>query len=72
MIMILGSVHDDVLYFESVMTDRREEVVMNNYKVQIGKIFNQEVLLVYDVYTSYISAMLTNYLIEKYLLFLLF
>lgn len=72
MIMILGSVHDDVLYFESVMTDRREEVVMNNYKVQIGKIFNQEVLLVYDVYTSYISAMLTNYLIEKYFVLLIF
>ena len=72
MIMILGSVHDDVLYFESVMTDRREEVVMGSYKVQIGKIFNQEVLLVYDIYTSYISAMLTNYLIEKYFVLLIF
>lgn len=72
MIMILGSHHDDILYFESVMTERREETIFFDYKIQIGKIFNQEVVLVYDVYTSYESALLTNYIIEKYFVLLIF
>lgn len=72
MILIIGSTHDDILYFESVMTERREEVVYDNYKIQIGKIFSQEVTLAYGIYTSYISSLVTNYIISKYFVVLVF
>ena len=72
MIMIVGSQHDDILYFESVMSNKREEVVLDKYKVTIGTIFNQSVILIDQVKTNYLSATLTLYLIEKYYVFLVF
>ena len=72
MILIIGSQHDDILYFESVMSNKRVEVVLDKYKVTIGTIFNQSVVLVDQVKTNYISSALTLYLIEKYFVFLVF
>ena len=72
MILIIGSQHDDILYFESVMSNKREEVVLDKYKVTIGTIFNQSVVLVDQVKTNYLSSMLTLYLVEKYFVFLVF
>lgn len=72
MILIIGSTHDDILYFESVMTNRKEETIYNKFKIEQGNIFNQEVTLVYDTYTSYTSLLITNYLIEKYFVVLVF
>lgn len=70
MIMIVGSQHDDILYFESVITNKREETVLGKFKVTIGKIFNQAVLLVDQMKTNYLSSALTLYLIEKYFVIL--
>ena len=70
MIMIIGSQHDDILYFESVITNKREELVMGKFKVTIGTIFNQAVMLVDQVKTNYLSSALTLYLIEKYFIIL--
>ena len=72
MILIIGSQHDYILYFESVMSNKREETVLDKYKVTIGTIFNQSVVLVDQVKTNYLSSMLTLYLIEKYFVFLVF
>ena len=72
MIMIIGSQHDDILYFESVMSNKREETVLGKYKVKIGTIFNQSVILVDQVKTNYVSSILTLYLVEKYYVFLVF
>lgn len=72
MILIIGSQHDDILYFESVMSNKREETVLDKYKVTIGTIFNQSVVLCDQVKTNYLSSMLTLYLIEKYFVFLVF
>ena len=66
MIIILGSTHDDILYFESVMTNRREETLFEKYPLEYGTIFNQEVVLAYDIYTSYESGIITNYLLQKH------
>ena len=66
MIVILGSTHDDILYFESVMTNRRDETLFDIYKLEYGTIFNQEVVLVYDVYTSYVSGIVADYLLQKH------
>ncbi len=70
MIMIIGSQHDDILYFESVITNKKEELIMGKFKVTIGTIFNQEVMLVDQVKTNYLSSALTLYLIEKYFVIL--
>lgn len=72
MILIIGSTHDDILYFESVMTNKREEKLLNIYPLTFGSIFNQEVVLVHDVYTSYISSFVTSYIIQKYFVVLVF
>ena len=72
MILILGSTHDDVLYFESVMTNKKEDKVLNTYPLVFGSIFNQEVVIAYDIYTSYISSFITSYIIQKYFIVLIF
>ena len=66
MIIILGSTHDDILYFESVMTNRHDETLFDKYPLEYGTIFNQEVVLVYDVFTSYTSGIITSYLLQKH------
>ena len=72
MIMILGSTHDDILYFESVMVSKKEEMIFDKYKAVVGTIFNQEVILVWDIYTCYESSLITGYIIEKYYVILVF
>ena len=72
MIMIMGSQHDDILYFESVMSNKKEETVLGRYKVTIGTIFNQAVLIVDGIKTNYHSSALTLYLVEKYNVILVF
>ena len=70
MIMIMGSQHDDILYFESVMTNKKEETVLGKFKVTTGTIFNQAVLVVDGIKTNYLSSALTLYLVEKYFVIL--
>ena len=72
MILIIGSTHDDILYFESVMANKKTEVLFDIYPLQFGTIFNQEVVLAYDIYTSYLSALITSYIIQKYFVVLVF
>ena len=72
MILIIGSTHDDILYFESVMTNKKTEMLYDIYPLQFGTIFNQEVVLAYDLYTSYISSLITSYIIQKYFVVLVF
>ena len=72
MILIIGSTHDDILYFESVMTNKRVEKLYDIYPLTFGKIFNEEVVLIHDIYTSYISGIITSYIIEKFFVVLVF
>ena len=72
MILIVGSQHDDILYFESVMSNKKQELVLGQYPVTIGTIFNQGVVLVDQVKTNYVSSALILHLIEKYFIFLIF
>ena len=70
MIMIMGSQHDDILYFESVISNKKEETVLGKFKIITGTIFNQAVLLVDEVKTNYLSSAITLYLVEKYFVIL--
>lgn len=72
MILIVGSQHDDILYFESVMSNKKQEMILGQYPVTIGTIFNQGVVLIDQVKTNYVSSALVLYLIEKYFIFLIF
>ena len=72
MILIVGSQHDDILYFESVMSNKKQELVLGQYPVTVGTIFNQGVVLVDQIKTNYVSSALVLRLIEKYFIFLVF
>ena len=72
MILIVGSQHDDILYFESVMSNKKTELILGQYTVTVGTIFNQGVVLVDQVKTNYVSSALILHLIEKYFIFLIF
>jgi len=66
MILIVGNNKDDILYFETRINDKREEMIFNKYRVVIGNISNQPVMLLSDVYTNVLSSALVSYVIEKY------
>ena len=72
MILIIGSTHDDILYFESVMANKKEDKILDTYPLVFGTIFNQEVVITYDIYTSYISSFITSLIIQKYFIVLVF
>ena len=72
MILIMGSSHDDIVYFESIIKNKKEEIILNKYKATVGTIFNQAVMLLADVYTSYLSSVLATYIIDKYFVLLVF
>ena len=46
MIVIVGASHDDILYFDSVLTNRNEEIILNKYPITRGMMFNQEIVVV--------------------------
>lgn len=66
MIAIVGSAHDDILYFESIMNNKKKEIIFNRFEVTIGMIFNQEVLLMCNLYTSVLSASIINYILSHH------
>lgn len=72
MILIVGSSHDDILYFESIMTSRRSEKLFDTYDLTIGNIFNQEVMLVDNIHTNNLSSAIVTALIAKYYVILVF
>ena len=72
MILIIGSSHDDIVYFESIIRNKKEEIVLNKFHATIGTIFNQNVMLLSDVYTSYLSSALVTHIIDKYFVLLIF
>ncbi len=68
MILIVGSNRDDVLYYESIVKDAKEVDILSRYHVLIGKIGSQEIIVLQDIYTSYVSSSVLCYLFEKYVI----
>lgn len=66
MILILGSVYDDVLYFDTQLKKRREETFKGHFKIIFGELYGQNVVLAYNIFTNYMSSVVTTYLISKY------
>ena len=72
MLLIVGSNHDDVIYFQSALKDPKEEIILNKYRAMVGTILNQQVMVLQDVYTSYVSSALITHIIEKYFILMVF
>ena len=70
MIVLIGSTHDDRIFFESLITQRRKERILKLFDASYGKLFGQDVCLVCDVYTNYRAQAVCQYLIEKYFVIL--
>jgi nucleoside phosphorylase len=70
MILIVGSSNDDILYFESILKNKKEISVLNQFTAYSGEIFNQKVMLLKDIYSSYLSAAVISHVIEKFMVIL--
>ena len=67
MIVIVGDTYDDVLYFDTVLLNKKEEVILNRFKISVGTIFSQEVIVLRDMATSILtSGVLTHILDTNY------
>ena len=66
MIVIIGETHDDILYFDSVLANRREETILEKYKVSIGTIFSQDALIAHDVFSSSLASAILMNICDKY------
>lgn len=67
MILLVGSSNDDILYFESILKNKKEVSILNQFTAYTGEIFNQSVMLLKDIYSSYVSGLAVSYIIEKYM-----
>lgn len=67
MIVILGSLHEDVLYFETILKNRISGVpIFDRFPIVQGTIFNQDITICYGASTSYLVGPLTEILIQTY------
>ena len=66
MIVIVGETHDDILYFDSVLANRKEETILDKYKISIGTIFAQDVVIVHNLFTSTLASSVLMHLLDKY------
>lgn len=64
MIVIIGDTHDDVLYFETVLANKKQEVILDRFKVSIGTIFSQDVLVIRDMVTNVLSSSILTHIID--------
>lgn len=64
MIVIVGDTHDDVLYFETVLANKKQEIILDLFKIQTGTIFSQEVLVLHNMSTNLLASSVLTYLIQ--------
>ena len=66
MIVIVGDSQDDVLYFETVLANKKEEFIMNRFKLSIGTIFSQGVIVLSGMSTSILTSAVLTYILNNY------
>ena len=66
MIVIIGETHDDILYFDSVLANKREETILEKYTVSIGTIFSQDALVASNLFSSSLSSAVLMNILDKY------
>lgn len=65
MILLLGESHDDVLYFESIASHKRQEMLFGRFPATYGTIYNQEALIVEGLYGNSLAGAVTLHLLEN-------
>ena len=65
MILLVGSHHDDVLYFESKLRNKKEELIFDKFPFVTGTMFSQNIGILYGGYTNYINTLLVEHIISK-------
>lgn len=65
MILIFGSTHDDVSYFEDQLKNKATEKIFGKYDLLTGTMFNQNVGIIYGGFTNYISVAIVSRIIAK-------
>lgn len=66
MIVIVGANHDDILYFDSVLANKREEAILGRYKISLGTLFNQEAIVVHELYTSSLASAVLTHILDRF------
>ena len=66
MIVIIGETHDDILYFDSVLANKRQETILGKYVISIGTIFSQDAIVACDLFTSTLSSAVLMHILDKY------
>lgn len=66
MIVIIGETHDDILYFDSVLANKRKETILEKYQVSIGTIFSQDALIAHNVFSSSLASAILMNICDKY------
>ena len=66
MIVIIGETHDDILYFDSVLANKRQETILGKYTISIGTIFSQDAIVASDLFTSALSSAVLMHILDNY------
>jgi len=67
MILIVGQSHDDVLYYENILRNKKSiNSLFRTFPCVTGHIFNQEVTIIYNVVTSYVSGIVISTAIQQF------
>ena len=66
MIVIVGETHDDILYFDSVLANKKFEKILGKYDIALGTIFSQDALIVYNLFTSTLASSVLMNILDKY------
>lgn len=65
MIVIVGDTHDDVLYFETVLANKKTDVILDRFKVSRGTIFSLDVMVIRDMVTNVLSSSVLTHIIDN-------
>ena len=66
MIVIIGDTRDDVLYFETVLANKKETIILNRFKIQIGTIFSQGAIVIHNMNTSILTSSVLTHILDNY------
>ncbi len=72
MVVIMGATNDDVLYFERALYNRHEETYFGRFKASVGTYFNQEALVIGNMYGSILASAVLTHILEKHHIDLVF
>ena len=65
MIVIVGDTHDDVLYYETVLANRKDSTILDRFRISTGTIFSQKVIVIRDMATSVLTSSVLMHILDN-------